>query len=212
VRRLKLHLVERADFHKYHDASSELFIPGADPPGVGERIMVEVIFQGGPRILLHASVLWRRAVGDARARPGVGVGIDATEKAKVQYLLGYVRGGLIDVRERRRLPVRLRVAYSGAKGRRVNFTRDLHEEGAFVRTAEMLDLGSTTLLLISPPGGEFKPLEVHATVARQHTEGDRGVGVKFEFRNAEERARWAAFVQKIEHDYLEGALGDDVLL
>jgi Tfp pilus assembly protein PilZ len=214
VTRLKLHLLERADFAKYHEGpGAALFVPGAEPPNVGARVTVEVIFQAGPRVLLHGFVLWRRTTGDARARPGAGVGIDTSEASKLRYLLGYVRGGLMDVRERRRLPVRLRVAYSAAKGRRVNFTRDLNEEGAFVRTAEMLDIGSSTLLLISPPGGEYKPLEVHATVTRQHAAGgDRGVGVRFDFRDEQERMRWAAFVGKLEGDYLDGRLTDDALL
>lgn len=211
--RLKLHLVERTDFHKYYDPSTGMFVPGNDAPSVGERVTVEVIFQGGPRVLLHGAILWRRTTGDARARPGAGIGIDGAEKSKVRYLLGYVRGGLIDVRERRRLPVRLRVAYSGARGRRINFTRDLNEEGAFVRTAEMLDIGASTLLLVSPPGANYKPFEVQATVTRQHTDGsDRGVGVKFDFRDEQERARWSAFVNKLESDYLDGRLADDVLL
>lgn len=211
--RLKLHLVDRGDFHKYYDPAAGLFVPGSDAPAVGDRVTVEVVFQGGPRVLLHGAALWRRPTGDARARAGVGVGIDAAEQAKLRYLLGYVRGGLIDVRERRRLPVRLRVAYSGAKGRRINFTRDLNEEGAFVRTAEMLDVGARTLLLITPPGGDYKPVEVNATVTRQHAEGvDRGVGVRFDFKDDAERARWAAFVERLETDYLDGKLPDDALI
>lgn len=211
--RLKLHLVDRSDFHKYYETAAGLFVPGGDPPNVGERVTVEVIFQGGPRVLLHGAVLWRRTTGDARARPGAGIGIDGAEQAKIRYLLGYVRGGLMDVREKRRLPVRLRVAYTGARGRRVNFTRDLNEEGAFVRTAEMLDVGATTMLLVSPPGGDYRPLEVQATVTRQHPlGGDRGVGVRFDFRDDHERAHWSAFVNKLERDYLEGRLADDVLL
>lgn len=212
--RLKLHLVARADFHKYCEGpTGEIFVPGGRTPGVGDRVTLEVVFQGGPRVLLNGIVRWRRTAGDARARQGVGVAIDATEDAKMRYLLGYVRGGLIDVRERRRLPVRLRVAYSGAKGRRINFTRDLNEEGAFVRAAEMLDVGSSTLLLISPPGGEYKPVEVQATVTRQsQNDDDHGVGVRFQFRDDEQRAHWNAFVRKLETDYLEGRLPDDVLM
>jgi Tfp pilus assembly protein PilZ len=212
--RLKLHLLERADFHKYYDGKgTSVFVPSGEPPQIGDRVTIEVVFQAGPRVLLHGVVLWRRATGDARARPGVGIGVDGAEQAKLRYLLGYVRGGLIDVREKRRLPVRLRVAYTGTRGRRVNFTRDLNEEGAFVRTAELLDLGATTLLLISPPGRDYKPLEVHATVTRQHEAGnDRGVGVRFEFRDEHERSRWSAFVTKLEADYLDGRLADDVLL
>jgi type IV pilus assembly protein PilZ len=215
VARLKLHLVERGDFTKYQDPSAGpqgLFVPSGDPPAVGSRVTVEVIFQKGPRVLLNGLTAWRRAAGDARARPGSGVNIDAGEKSKMNYIIGYVRGGLQDVREKRRLPVRLRVAYTSARGRRVNFTRDINEEGAFVRTAELLEVGSRTQLLISPPGGEYKPIEVHGTVARAQLEGDRGVGVKFEFTSDLQRNMLKAFVAKLETDYLDGRLPDDVLI
>jgi Tfp pilus assembly protein PilZ len=216
VRRLKLHLLDRADFARYKDASAGragLFIPGADPPAVGQDVTVEVVFQAGPRVLLHGTVTWRRATGDARARPGSGVAIAASEETKVSFLEGYVRGGLLDVREKRRLPVRLKVAYSAPRGRRVNFTRDLNEEGAFVRAAELLDVGARTRLLISPPGGDYRPLEVHAVVARTHGErGDRGMGVRFDFGDEHEREEMAAFVTRLESDLLDGQLPDDVLL
>jgi uncharacterized protein (TIGR02266 family) len=138
--------------------------------------------------------------------------VDAREKAKMDYVLGYVRGGLMDVRERRRLPVRLRVVYTSAKGRRINFTRDLHEEGAYVRATEPLDQGEKTQLLLSPPGGDHRPIEVKATVARSVRDGDRGMGVRFEFVDEVERDRLAAFVRKLESDYLDGRLPEDVLL
>jgi Tfp pilus assembly protein PilZ len=216
VGRLKLHLIERSDFTKFQDPSAGgqgLFVPGVETPNVGTHVTVEVVFQAGPRVLLNGVVCWRRATGDARTRPGVGVAIDRSEKSKMSYIIGYVRGGMIDVREKRRLPVRLRVAYSGPKGRRINFTRDLNEEGAFVRASELLDVGAQTLLLISPPGGDYKPIEVKATVARHQPEGDdRGIGVRFDFANDDERDRVSAFVNKLEGDYLDGRLPDDVLL
>jgi len=108
---------------------------------------------------------------------------------------GATDGGLrtIYLQATESLPVRLRVAYTGTKGRRVNFTRDLNEEGAFVRCAEMLEIGASTMLLISPPGGDYRPVEVAATVTRQHAQGnDRGVGVKFDFRDDQERAELSA--------------------
>jgi Tfp pilus assembly protein PilZ len=210
--RLKLHLSDPSDFNKFHDASTDnlsLFVPTTDAPAVGERVTVDVMFRGGPRVLLHGMVKWRRAAGDARTRPGVGVDVDESERAKMGFVLGYVRGGLLDVREKRRLPLRLRVTYSSAKGRRINFTRDLNEEGAFVRTAEHIEVGAKTQLLISPPGGDYKPIEVHAEVIRSQTDG---VGVRFEYASAEERNRFLAFVHKLESDYLAGRLPEDVLL
>ena len=212
--RLKLNLVERSDFQRYQDASlgaAGLFVPNIEP-GVGDRVVVEVIFQGGPRILLHGSVKWRRATGDARARAGVGVEFASSESAKMNYLLGYVRGGLLDVRERRRLPIRLKVAYTAPRGRRLNFTRDLNEEGAFVRTAEQLPVSSLVPLLIYPPGGDFRPIEVSGEVARQAEGTDRGVGVVFKFPDEPMREQWGRFIARLESEYLEGKLGDDALL
>lgn len=213
--RLKLHLIERSEFNRFWEQTSpggQLFVPGADAPKVGDAVTVEVVFQGGPRVLLSGVVLWRRASGDARARPGCGVGVSPSEKAKVGFLLGYVRGGLLDVRERRRLPVRLRVAYKASAGRRVNFTRDVNEEGVFVRANELLEVGSQTMLLIHPPGEGYRPLDVMGTVARHQVRGDYGMGIKFAFRNAVEREHWAAFIAKLESDYLDGRLPDSALL
>ncbi len=215
--RLKLHLVERSDFAKVYDPNTPgggLFVANSDPPQVGSQHTVEVVFQAGPRILLHGKVLWRRATGDARTRPGVGIGFDATERTKLNFVMGYVRGGLIDVRERKRLPVRLRVAYLGPGGiRRINFTRDLNEEGAFVRASHLLEVGESTLLLITPPSDSYTPVEVRATVARQQNDGvERGMGVRFSFKSEEERAHLQSFVEKLEADYLEGTLPDSVLL
>ncbi len=212
--RLKLNLVERSDFQRYQDPSlgaGGLFVPSVEH-GVGDRVLVEVIFQGGPRLLLHGTVKWRRTTGDARARAGVGVEFAASESSKINYLHGYVRGGLLDVRERRRLPIRLKVAYTAPRGRRLNFTRDLNEEGAFVRTAEQLPVASIVPLLIYPPGGDFRPLEVSGEVARQSDGNDRGVGVIFRFPDEALRERWHRFIALLENDYLEGKLGDEALL
>jgi Tfp pilus assembly protein PilZ len=215
VTRLKLHLLDRGEFGKYQDPSlgpGGLFVPGAEPPGVGEHVTVEVVFQAGPRVLLHGAVRWRRTAGDARARAGVGVEFGATETAKLNYLHGYVRGGLLDMRERRRLPVRLRVAYQASHARRVNFTRDLNEEAAFIRTAELLPVGATLELLVTPPGSDYRPLQITATVARHdEPEHERGAALMFTFRTPQERERWQAFIARLESDYLDGRLGDDSL-
>jgi len=212
--RLKLHLVERSDFQRYQDPSlgaAGLFVPSVEH-GVGDRVLVEVIFQNGPRLLLHGTVKWRRASGDARARPGVGVEFTASEHAKLNYLHGYVRGGLLDVRERRRLPLRLKVAYTAPRGRRLNFTRDINEEGAFVRTAEQLSIGAAVPLLIYPPGGDFRPLEIASEVARLSDGQDRGVGVIFRFADEVTRDLWSRFIARLESDYLQGKLDDEALL
>lgn len=213
--RLKVHLVERADFQRYTDAAlgaAGIFVPGAHEHAVGARVLVEIIFQAGPRVLIHGTVKWRRNTGDARARAGIGIEALASEQAKLKYLHGYVRGGLLDVRERRRLPLRLKVAYSTPRGRRLNFTRDINEEGAFVRTAEHLPVSHLVPLLVYPPGGDFRPIEVAGEVARSSDGNDRGVGVTFLFADESARDLWQKFIGRLEADYLAGKLDDDVLL
>jgi Tfp pilus assembly protein PilZ len=215
VPRIKLHIVERTDLLKYFDPTANgigLFVAGAPVVSVGDRVTVEVLFQGGPRVLLAGSIAWRRTIGDARTRPGVGVTIEPREQPKIDYLMGYVRGALLDARQKRRLPVRLRVTYEGNKGRRINFTRDLSQEGAFVRTSEAFDVGARTTLLISPPR-PYRIVLVRATVARRQDSGiERGIGVQFDFETSQERQRMLSFVNQLETDYLEGRLPDETLL
>lgn len=212
--RLKINLVDRSDFERYRDAGlgqGGLFVPSTEP-AIGERVVVEVIFQNGPRILLLGVVKWRRSAGDARTRAGVGVEFSASESAKVSYLQGYVRGGLLDVREKRRLPIRLKVAYAAPRGRRLNFTRDLNEESAFVRTAEQLPIGTAVPLMVYPPGGDFRPIEVSGEVARQSDGSDRGVGLLFRFPDDAAREAWNRFIARLESEYFAGKLDDEALL
>src|SRR5262245_57958264 len=165
--RLKLRLVSREDWGKYFDeaAGGTIFCPTTAPPAIGSAVQLEVMFQNGPRLFLRGAVMWRRATGDARARAGVGIGIHPADRQKITYIGSYAKGEP-DRRFRRRLPIRLRVTYAARQGRRINFTRDLHEEGVFIRSAELLEPGHETRLLISPPGGEFKPIEVRGQVVR----------------------------------------------
>jgi hypothetical protein len=110
--------------------------------------------------------------------------------------------------------VRLRVAYNAPSGvRRINFTRDINDEGAFVRASELLDVGAATSLVIAGPSENYRPIEVHCTVMRQQSDGvEKGMGVKFAFVTDEEKSRWAAFIERLEADYLEGRLPDEALL
>jgi len=156
--------------------------------------------------------MWRRPqLNDPRTRAGVGVQIHPSEKTKISYVNAWVRGGVIDKRDVRRLPVRLRVTYTARSGRRINFTRDLSEEGIFVCSQELLDLNTPIKLLLVPPG-DYKPFELTGKVAR-HVDlaEERGMGIRLDFANEEARLRFASFVQKLEQQYLTGQLPDDVV-
>ena len=212
--RLKLRLVAKSDWAKYYDAAANhtIFCPTATPPGVGTSVQLEVLFQGGPRLLLHGVTLWRRPAGDARARAGVGVGVQPMDREKLDFIDRYTRDELNEQRGRRRLPIRLRVTYSVPGGRRINFTRDLHEEGVFVRAADPLAAGEETKLLLLPPGGNFKPIEVRGSVVRAcKDDPDRGMGIQLLFRDDAEKHHFADFVKRLEQEYLSGSLPDEAL-
>jgi Tfp pilus assembly protein PilZ len=215
ILRLKLRLVAKGDWTKYYDAGANhtIFCPTATPPAVGTPVQIEVMFQGGPRMLLHGMTMWRRPAGDARARAGAGIGVQPIDREKLEYIGRYARDEVMeDKRGRRRLPIRLRVTYSVPGGRRINFTRDLHEHGIFVRAADPLAPGEETKLLLIPPGGAFKPIEVRGNVVRVVKEDpDRGMGIQLLFRDDNEKRMFADFVKRLEQEYMAGSLPDEAL-
>jgi Tfp pilus assembly protein PilZ len=211
--RLKLRVVAKEDWAKYYDAAGgTVFCPSATPPSVGQSLQLEVLFQGGPRLLVRGVVLWRRPAGDARARAGVGLGIHPVDRDKLEFINHFVRDQMGDQRRRRRLPLRLRATYTARTGRRINFTRDIHEEGVFVRSSELLTSGDDIKLLLVPPGGNFKPIEVRGRVVRLVEEQPhRGMGINLVFKDPEEQRGFAEFVKRLEEEYLAGTLPDEAL-
>jgi Tfp pilus assembly protein PilZ len=216
MERIHLRLPTREDWWRYYDANitgGGIFCPASEPPDVGREVRVEITFVGGPRFIIKGKVMWRRPqLNDPRARAGVGIKVSTGDQSKLQYVNAWVRGGVMDKRELRRLPVRLRVTYTARTGRRINFTRDLSEEGVFVRSQELLELNTPIKLLVTPPGTDFKPVALKGVVARLvDEEGERGMGIQLEFANDKEREKFAAFVNRLEEEYLAGELPDDVI-
>ncbi len=215
MKRLRLRIPNLEDWQRFFDpniAGGGVFCPTNDPPEVGTEVRIEITFVSGPRFFVKGVVMWRRPqLNDPRARAGVGVKVDPAERNKVSYVNAWVRGGVIDKREQRRLPVRLRVTYTARAGRRINFTRDLSEEGIFVRSQELLEIGTKIKLLLVPPG-EFKPFDLVGTVSRHEDEpGERGMGIRLAFATDEARLKYAEFVTKLEQQYLGGQLPDDAV-
>lgn len=214
--RLHLRVPGKDEWWRFYDANiagGGIFCPSADPPQVGKEVRLEITFVAGPRFYLSGTVIWRRPqLNDPRARAGAGIKVHPRHQNKLSYVNAWVRGGVLDKREARRLPVRLRISYTGRAGRRINFTRDLSTEGIFVRSQELLDLGTPVMLVLSPPSASHKPYPLNGVVARLVDEpDDRGMGIQLVFGSAEEKEHYAALVQRLEQDYLAGSLPDEVI-
>ena len=115
---------------------------------------------------------------------------------------------MIDLREKRRLPIRLEVAYEDG-GRRTAHTRDINEEGIFVITETPMAEERPVELELSIPGGE--PLSLSGTVSHTVVVEDLdvpGMGIRFDQPASDELV---AVIDKLERQLIEGELPEDCL-
>jgi uncharacterized protein (TIGR02266 family) len=168
-----------------------------------------VIGKDGPRVILHGQVIAHRD-DDAG---GCTVAISPADREKINYVNGFVRGGLLNLRERRRLPVRLEVTYGGLEGPCKTYTRDINEEGVFILTDTPLPEESEVHLFLAVPG-LAQPLSLTGMV--QHTvvpddEDIPGMGILFKMDDAQ-RAALTKAVDELERAFLAGQLPEALLL
>ena len=212
--RLTLFLPETTDWPRYFDPrGGSVFVPTSTPPPVGQEVRVDLtITDGGPRVILKGAVLWSNAVATAEAPAGCTVGLSVDNREKVNYLNGFVRGGLLNLRERRRLPVRLPVTFGGLEGPQHTYTRDLNEEGTFVVSDAPLMEGTIVHCLIGIPGRQT-PVQVRGTVVHTVIVEDEdipGMGIRFDASEAE-HADLKKIVDGLEEAFLHGRLPEEVI-
>jgi Tfp pilus assembly protein PilZ len=215
VYRFSLHLSTKSEWVKVFDPrDSTVFVSLEQPPALGEAARIDLeVADSGPRVILRGKVIARREKPEGNAPAGCMVALGPEEREKVNYLNGFVRGGLLNLRERRRLPLRMPVTYGGVSGPCKSFTRDINEEGVFVIAEEPLPEESEIHLLVQFPG-ESKPMSLTGVVS--HTvviedEDTPGMGIVFQLEDAQQRALVAA-LERLEADFLAGRLADDYLL
>lgn len=210
VLRLDLRLANASDWIRLFDSrDGTLFIARTGTPPVGTPVRVDVIVgTGGPRVILRGTVISRREDGNA----GCVVAIGPMERVKINYLNGYVRGGLLDLREKRRLPIRLPVTYGAVDGPRQTFTRDLNEEGVFVVSDAPLPEDSEVHLLLSFPGRD-QPLSLSGVVSHTVVPEDEdtpGMGIVFRLDDGV-RVHLIAAVDDVEKKFLADQLPEAML-
>ena len=154
VTRLELRLANQAEWIKIFDPRDWTVFVGTSETianGTGLRIDLDV---GGWLVTLRGTV-----VGKRESPAGVIVALGGTERDKINYLNGFVRGGLLNLREKRRLPLRLAVTYGAVEGPANTFTKDINEEGVFLFTDKPLPETSQVHMLVTVPG-KTQPLSL----------------------------------------------------
>jgi Tfp pilus assembly protein PilZ len=215
VRRIDLKLVDKGDWVKVFDPrDSTIFVSQSDPAHVGEQIRLDlVVGSTGPRVILRGKVIARRMKGDAALPRGVSVALGPEEREKINYLNGFVRGGLLNLREMRRLPLRFPVTYGGIGGPCKTHSRDINEEGMFVITEDPLPEGSEVHLLLTVPirGNAVSLAGVVAHTVVVEDEDVPGMGIRFRFQG-NQREEMIRLVDELERMFLENQFAEEFLL
>ncbi len=205
--RVVLRLGSPSEWIKVFDPRDGTLAVDAEATALGDAVRIDLTCgPTGPRVILRGQVIGHRGSGVSL----VGLGPD--EREKINYLNGFVRGGLLNLRERRRIPVRLAVTYGGLKGPCQTFTRDINDQGVFVLSDEPLPESAEVHLIIAIPG-RAEPLSVLGRVSHTVVPEDEDVaGMGIVFRLAEgEHAAVAETIDLLEREFLAGTLPEDTL-
>lgn len=200
--RLELRLNNQSDWIKIFDPRDwTVFVPSEEivAHGTNVRLDLEV---GGWAVTLRGTV-----VGEREAPKGVVVALGGSERDKINYLNGFVRGGLLNLREKRRLPIRLSVTYGAVEGPANTFTKDINEEGLFLFTDNPLPETSQVHMLVTLPGTP-QPLSLVGKVSHTILAADDeppGMGIVFELDDAQ-REQLVGIVKELEKQMLAGQL------
>lgn len=200
--RLELRLSSQTDWIKIFDPRDwTIFVPTTEPVELGTLVRIDLDV-GGWLVTLRGTVVGRR--GDP---PGAMVALGGTERDKINYLNGFVRGGLLNLRAKRRVPIKLAVTYGAVEGPASTFTKDINEEGIFLFTDKPLPETSQIHMLLTLPGRP-QPLslsgKVSHTIIAQDDEPP-GMGVVFDLDDAT-RDQLAEIVRELEHQLHAGTL------
>jgi Tfp pilus assembly protein PilZ len=200
--RLELRLNNQSEWIRIFDPRDwTIFVPTESAIDIGATLRIDLTV-GGWAVTLRGTV-----VGQREDPNGVVVAIGATEREKINYLNGFVRGGLLNLREKRRLPIKLQVTYGAVEGPASTFTKDINEEGLFLFTDNPLPETSQIHMLVSVPG-KTQPLSLIGKVSHTITDHDDeppGMGVVFDLDDTQ-RESLAGVIKELEQALESGAL------
>jgi Tfp pilus assembly protein PilZ len=211
--RLELRLSNQSEWIKIFDPRDwTVFVPTEHDVIDGTQLRIDLDV-GGWLVTLRGTVVGSRQDtsgpnGGSNGGPnGVVVALGGSERDKINYLNGYVRGGLLNLREKRRLPIRLQVTYGAVEGPANTFTKDINEEGVFLFTDKPLPETSQIHMLVTIPG-QAQPLSLMGKVSHTIIAQDEeppGMGIVFELEDGQ-RELLIALMKELEEQFHAGQL------
>jgi Tfp pilus assembly protein PilZ len=200
--RLELRLPDQHEWIKIFDPRDwTVFVASEEAVDDGAQLRIDLDV-GGWLVTLRGIV-----VGLRDEPRGVVVALGGGERDKINYLNGYVRGALLNLREKRRLPLRLSVTYGAIEGPATTFTKDINEDGIFLFTDRPLPETSQIHMLVTVPGRP-QPLslvgKVTHTILAQDDEPP-GMGIIFELDDVQ-RVSLGHIIKGLEEQMQAGEL------
>ena len=200
--RLELRLNTQSEWIKLFDPRDwTVFVPTETAVDLGATLRIDLDVCGW-------AVQLRGTVVGTRDEPvGLTVALDGAERDKINYLYAFVRGGLLNLRQKRRLPIKLQVTYGAVEGPANTFTKDINEEGLFLFTDNPLPETSQIHMLVTVPG-QAQPLSLVGKVSHTIASADdepTGMGVVFDLDDAQ-RAALAGTIKELEAALASGQL------
>lgn len=204
--RFELRLNSQSEWIKIFDPRDwTIFVPTDDAIDNGTQLRLDLDV-GGWLVTLRGTV-----VGTRDEPSGLIVALLGTEREKINYLNGFVRGGLLNLRRKNRLPIKLQVTYGAVEGPAKTFTKDINEEGVFLFTDKPLPETSQVHMLVTVPG-KAQPLSLMGKVSHTILAADEeppGMGIVFDLDEAQ-REQLAAVIKELEELIENNALPDEV--
>lgn len=201
--RLGLRLSTQQEWIKIFDPRDwTVFVPSPQDIPNGESLRIDLDV-GGWLVTLRGNVVGLRE----EPIKGVVVALGGTERDKINYLNGFVRGGLLNLRDKRRLPIRLPVTYGAVEGPASTFTKDINEEGLFLFTDRPLPETSQLHMLVTVPS-RSQPLSLMGKVTHTILVTDdepAGMGIVFDLDSAQ-RDQLVVVIRELEAHLLSGRL------
>jgi hypothetical protein len=205
--RLELRLNSQSEWIKIFDPrDTTLFVPTDKPLDNGATLRIDLDV-GGWLVTLRGVVVATRE--DPK---GMVVALGGTEREKLNYLNGFVRGGVLNLREKRRLPIKLAVTYGAIEGPARTTTRDINEEGVFLFTERPLPETSQVHMLVTVPG-KTEPLSLIGKVSHTilaHDDEPPGMGIVFDLDDAS-REQLNAALKELEQALENNELPDPIV-
>jgi len=200
--RFEIRLSSHSEWIKIFDPRDwTIFVPSDEKVENGTTLRVDLDV-GGWSVTLRGTVVGRRDSPD-----GLLVALGGSERDKINYLNGFVRGGLLNLRGKRRLPIRLQVTYGAVEGPASTFTKDINEEGLFLFTDKPLPETSQIHMLVAVPG-KAEPLSLMGKVSHTVVEDDEetpGMGIVFDLEDGQREALMA-IIAELEEQLKTGKL------